>query len=182
MSRRQRQAIAFMTAIHRNHVSRSAEGNTSAGHSGRKSGNGEETNHNNGGNSGGGLAAHTHRRANRVHIPLPQRGEVTIVGLRRSIARWLTQLSISVTTLYDGIDERLTVGISGPRLVNRPQRRPIKSSSDVPSINPPFRWACHAPQVPVTQSTFGTWGAQGGSGDDWPPRRSTAVVRLLGFF
>jgi hypothetical protein len=55
MSRRQRQAIAFMSAIHRNHVSRSAEGNTSAGHSCRKSGNGEEPNHNDGSNSGGGL-------------------------------------------------------------------------------------------------------------------------------
>ena len=114
MSRRQRQAIAFMSAIHRNHVSRSAEGNTSAGHSGSKSGNGEETNDSDGDDSGGGLAAHTHRRTNYVHIPLPQSGETTIVGLRRSIARRLTRLSISVATLYDGVDERLTVGISEP--------------------------------------------------------------------
>ncbi len=104
-----------MTAIHRNHVCRSAEGNTSAGHSRSKSGNGEETNHNDGSNSGGGHAAHTRTPANCVHIPLPRQGETTIVGLRRSIALWLTQLSISVATLYDGIDERLTVGISdGP--------------------------------------------------------------------
>ena len=101
MSRRQRQAIAFMSAIHRNHVSRSAEGNTSAG-------NGEETNDSDDRNSGGGLAAHTHRCADYVHIPLPLSGIITIVGLRRSIARWLTHLSISVAALYDGIDEQLT--------------------------------------------------------------------------
>ncbi len=114
MSWRQRQAIAFVSAIHRNHVSRSAEGNASARHSGSKAGNGEETNDSDGGNSDGGPAAHARRRANCVHFPLPRCGEITIVGLHRSIARWLTQLSISVATLYDGIDERLTVGISGP--------------------------------------------------------------------
>src|SRR6516164_737491 len=108
MSKRQWQAIPFMSAIHRNHVSRSAEGNTSAGHSGSKSGNGEETNDSDGGDSRGGPAAHTHWRAKCVHIPLPLRREITIVGLRRSIARWLTHLSISGAALYDGIDERLT--------------------------------------------------------------------------
>ena len=108
MSRRQRQAIALMSAIYRNHVSRSAEGNTSTGHSGSKSGNGEETNDSDGSDSRGGPAAHTHRRADCVHIPLPLGSETTIVGLRRSIARWLTHLSISVAALYDGIDERLT--------------------------------------------------------------------------
>jgi len=41
MSSRQRQAIAFMSAIYRNDVGRGAERNTSAGHSGRKSSNGE---------------------------------------------------------------------------------------------------------------------------------------------
>ena len=103
-----------MSAIHRNHVSRSAEGNASARHSGSKAGNGEETNDSDGGDSGGGPAAHTRRRANCVHIPLPLGGEITIVGLRRSIARWLTHLSISVAALYDGIDERPTISISGP--------------------------------------------------------------------
>jgi hypothetical protein len=67
MSSRQRQAIAFMSAIYRNDVSRGAERNTSAGHSS----NGEETNDSDSGDSRGGLAAHTHRRANCVHIPLP---------------------------------------------------------------------------------------------------------------
>ena len=108
MSRRKRQAIAFMSAIHRNHVSRSAEGNTGAGHAGSKSNNGEETNDSDGGDTRGGPAAHTHWRAKCVHIPLPLGREITIVGLRRSIARWLTHLSISVAALYDGIDERLT--------------------------------------------------------------------------
>jgi len=71
MSRRQRHAIAFMSAIYRNDVSRGADGNTSAGHSGSKSSNGEETNDSDGGNSGGSPAAHTHRCANCVHIRLP---------------------------------------------------------------------------------------------------------------
>ena len=71
MSSRQRQAIAFMSAIYRNDVGRGAERNTSAGHSGRKSSNGEETNDSDSGDSRGGLAAHTHRRANCLHIPLP---------------------------------------------------------------------------------------------------------------
>src|SRR6516164_8058032 len=108
MSRRQRQAIAFMSAIHRNHVSRSAEGNTGAGHAGSKSNNGEETNDSDGGDTRGGPAAHTYRRTDCMHIPLPLGREITIVGLRRSIARWLTHLSISVAALYDGIDEQLT--------------------------------------------------------------------------
>jgi hypothetical protein len=71
MSGRQRQAIAFMSAIYRDDVGRGAERNTSAGHSGRKSSNGEETNDSDSRDSRGGLAAHTHRRANCVHIPLP---------------------------------------------------------------------------------------------------------------